>query len=236
MYRILIVEDTPAEADALKALLTRYALKHDLQFKVDVLTSAVDFVEKRPAADLIFMDIDMPGISGMEAAEALREHDGETPLVFVTNLAQYAVHGYAVDALDFIVKPIEQADFALRMDRAIRQMRKREGSTLTLPTADGMRVVALRDIIYVDIFRHDLYYHVTGLPAPLRLRGSIRAAADELGSDFVRISSGCLVNMGQVRLIRQGSVILSNGEELYFSRGYRKGALETLGNFVGRSL
>lgn len=236
MYRILIVEDTPAESDNLRAMLSRYGIEHGEQFAVDVMASAVEYDNKRPAADLIFMDIDMPGMNGMEAAEALRERDEETLLIFVTNLAQYAVHGYAVDALDFIVKPVSYDDFALRMDRAMRQLRKRTGATVTLPTSEGSRVVAVRDIVYVDILRHDLYYHVDGLAAPLRLRGSIKAAADELGTDFVRISSSCLANMAHVRLIRQGSVVLSTGEELFFSRGCRKEALETLNVYVGRSM
>lgn len=236
MYRILIVEDTPAESDILRAMLSRYGIEHGEQFAVDVMASAVEYDNKRPAADLIFMDIDMPGMNGMEAAEALRERDEETLLIFVTNLAQYAVHGYAVDALDFIVKPVSYDDFALRMDRAMRQLRKRTGATVTLPTSEGSRVVAVRDIVYVDILRHDLYYHVDGLAAPLRLRGSIKAAADELGTDFVRISSSCLANMAHVRLIRQGSVVLSTGEELFFSRGCRKEALETLNVYVGRSM
>lgn len=235
MYRILIVEDTPAESDNLRAMLSRYGIEHGEQFAVDVMTSAVEYDAKKPAADLIFMDIDMPGMNGMEAAEALRERDEETLLIFVTNLAQYAVHGYAVDALDFIVKPVSYDDFALRMDRAMRQLRKRTGATVTLPTSEGSRVVAVRDIVYVDILRHDLYYHIDGLAAPLRLRGSIKAAADELGTDFVRISSSCLANMAHVKLIRQGSVVLSTGKELFYSRGCRKEALEMLNAYVGRS-
>lgn len=236
MYRILIVEDTPAEADRLRSMVARYGTEQGEQFVVDVLSNATDFIERHPAADLIFMDIDMPGITGMEAAETLRERDEETPLIFVTNLAQYAVHGYAVDALDFIVKPVAYDDFCLRMDRAMRQMRKRVTSTITIATSEGTRVVATSDIIYVDIMRHDLYYHVDGLAEPLRVRGSIRAAAEELGPDFVRASSSCLVNMRQVKLIRQESVVVSSGEELFFSRGCRKEALEALNLFVGRSV
>jgi len=93
MYRILIVEDTPAEADALRTLISRYGAEHGEQFSVEVMRSAVEFDEWQPHADLIFMDIDMPGMNGMEAAEALRERDSETLLIFVTNLAQFAVHG-----------------------------------------------------------------------------------------------------------------------------------------------
>jgi len=236
MYRILIVEDTLAESDNLRALLSRYGAERGEQFAVEVMASALEFDERKPAADLVFMDIDMPGMNGMQAAEALRERDSETLLIFVTNLAQYAVHGYAVDTLDFMVKPVSYDDFSLRMDRAMRKLHKRTGATVTLPTADGTRIINVRDIAYVDILRHDLYYHIDGIAEPLRLRGSIKAAAEELGDDFVRISSSCLANMAHVRLIRQGSIVLSSGEELFFSRGCRKEALETLNAYVGRSL
>lgn len=236
MYLIVIVEDTPAAADTLRLMLSRYSEENSIDFAVETFESAAFFVEARPAVDLVFMDIDMPEMNGMEAAELLRDYDSEVQLIFVTNLAQYALHGYAVDALDFMVKPVEYADFHLRMDRAMRQLNKKERKSITLPTANGMRVVALRDLIYVDLLHHDLYYHVAELDEALRQRGTIRGAADELGDEFVRISSGCLVNMHHVKLIRQNSVVLSNGEELYFSRGCKKSALEVLNAYVGRSL
>ena len=179
MYRIVIVEDSPEAADTLRSMLERYGAERDFSYAVEHLASADDFIEKRPKADLIFMDIEMPGANGMEAAEALRGYDGEALLIFVTNLAQYALHGYAVDALDFIVKPVGYDDFRLRMDRAARQLARKEGGSVTLPTASGMRVAALRDIVYVDILRHDLLYHLAGVEEPVKLRGSIKAAAED---------------------------------------------------------
>ena len=236
MHRILIVEDTPAEADSLASCLRRYEAERGESFAVEVVPSALEFMERRPRADLVFMDIDMPGVNGMEAAELLRTYDEQTPLVFVTNLAQYAVRGYSVDALDFIVKPVEYPDFVLRMDRAMRAMARNAKSTISIPTASGLRVVGLGDIEYVDILRHDLYYHLAGEAEPIRVRGSIRAAAEELGDGFVKVSASCLANMAQVRLVRQGSVVMAGGDELFFSRGCRKAALETLANYVGRSV
>lgn len=236
MYRILIVEDTPAEADALRGMLERYASEHGLSFSIETLGSAVEFVNSRHAADLIFMDIDLPGINGMEAAEILRTYDDQTPLVFVTNLAQYAVRGYQVDAVDFVLKPVEYGNFAPRMDRAMRLVEKNAARTLALPTADGMRVVSLADVLYVDLVKHDVTYHLADGTC-LRERGSLRAAEQRLGSErFVRISSGCLVNMGRVERIGRESVRMEGGTELFYSRSQRKRALETLANYVGRSI
>lgn len=236
MYRILIVEDTPTEADRLSAFLSRYADETNEALTVERLTNAVDFLERRPRADLIFMDIQMPGINGMEAAEILRGYDEETPLIFVTNLAQYAVEGYAVNALDFLVKPVTYDAFRPRMDRAVRAMHRKAGATIALPSPDGERIVSVRDIGYVDMLRHDLYYHLTREAEPLRLRSSMKVAEEQLSPHgFLRISSGCLVNMAQVKLVRQGSVVLGNGTELYFSRARKRMCLEALANYVGGS-
>lgn len=236
MHRILIVEDAPAEADALESCLRRWAEESGEQIALERLGSATEFMATRRAADLVFMDIDMPGLSGMEAAEHLRTYDEQTPLVFVTNLAQYAAHGYAVDALDFLVKPVTYEGVSACMARALRAIRRNAGTTIALATPEGLRVLPLSQIAYVDILRHDLYYHLAEDGEVLRLRGSIRAAAEELGDAFVRISASCLVNMGQVRLVRQGSVVMADGTELFYSRGCRKAALETLAAYVGRSV
>lgn len=236
MHRILIVEDTPAEADALVACLRRYEAERDCPLAIEVIGSAFEFLGSRHACDLVFMDIDMPGVTGMEAAQALRSRDEQTPLVFVTNLAQYAVRGYEVDALGFLVKPVRYEDFAPCMDRAMRVVHRNASTTLSIPTADGLRVVPVADVLYVDILRHDLHYHLAGEPEALRVRGSIRAAAETLGDSFVKVSASCLANMAQVKLVRQGSVLMADGTELFFSRGCRKAALETIASYVGRSL
>ncbi len=89
------------------------------------------------------MDIDLPGINGMEAAQLLREENATTPLIFVTNLAQYAVKGYQVDALDFMVKPVGYGDFAMRMGRAMRPWRRTRAHHGTSDCA-GTRVVDVK--------------------------------------------------------------------------------------------
>lgn len=211
-------------------------MERSLSFAVTVLSSAVEFVNGSHPADLIFMDIGLPGINGMEAAQILRGYDEQTPLVFVTNLAQYAIKGYQVDALDFMVKPIQYDDFSLRMDRAMRMVRRTSKGTIAIPTPDGIRVVRLDDILYVDIAKHDLHYHLVGESIPLRVRGTITKVSEELAEkDFLKIAASCVINMAQVAQIRQGSVVMSDGTELYYSRSQRKMALERLTSYVGRS-
>ena len=173
----------------------------------------------------------------MEAAEVMRQTDELTPLIFVTDLAQYAVRGYQVDALDFMVKPVTYEDFALRMGRAMRVMDRNAGGTVSVATDEGLRVIAEKDVVYVEIFRHDLYWHVTGSAQPLHARGTLTRVAEELGAErFCRVSASHLINMGQLALIRPGSIVMSDGTEIVISRRRRREVLETLTRYVGGSL
>ena len=114
MYQIISIEDDPAEAEVLRHHVERFSRENNVELSLTWLRTAADFLERHRPADLILMDIDLPGISGMEAATLLRSYDSETPLIFVTNLAQFAIKGYEVDALDFVVKPVGYHDFAHR--------------------------------------------------------------------------------------------------------------------------
>lgn len=237
MYRALIVEDDPQAAETLRAHLERYAAERGTSFSVEILPSALEFLEGTRPADVVFMDIGLPGVSGMEAAEVMRQTDELTPLIFVTDLAQYAVRGYQVDALDFMVKPVTYEDFALRMGRAMRVMDRNAGGTVSVATDEGLRVIAEKDVVYVEIFRHDLYWHVTGSAQPLHARGTLTRVAEELGAErFCRVSASHLINMGQLALIRPGSVVMSDGTEVVISRRRRREVLETLTRYVGGSI
>lgn len=237
MRSIAIVEDDLSERDVLKAHLAHYEADCGETFQISWFGNAMEFEETRREFDLVFMDIDLPGINGMEAAHLLRTYDEQTPIIFVTNLAQYAVHGYEVGALDFIVKPVTYLSFRMRMDRAMRTIRRNDRRKLTLSTRDGIRVLPLGDISYVEVNRHDLSYHLVGEQDPLVIYGSLRAFEDEVADGpFVRISNSCLVNMNHIRSTRGQAITLDDGAVLYFSRSRKREALATIASFFGGSI
>ena len=237
MFRILIVEDNPEEQATLRAHLERYATEHGEDFQIAWLKSAVEFVEGSETADLIFMDIDLPGINGMEAATLLRSFDQQTPLIFVTNLSQYAVRGYEVDALDFIVKPVTYYNFSMRMDKAMRVMRRTTGRNVVIQSKTGMRVIPLAELISVEVLNHNLAYRAVGYDDALEVRGSLASIERELeGGPFVRISNSCIVNMGHVRDIQGNELRMSDGRVLYFSRARRRPAMERIADYLGGSI
>lgn len=234
MPNIALVEDEPEAADVLAAFIARYADEKGLELTVTRFGNAMDFEMTHQHFDLVFMDIQMPGINGMEAAQLMRTYDSETPIIFVTNLAQYAVKGYEVDALDFIVKPVTYFNFRMRMDKAMRRIRRNASRSIAIGTRDGMRVVALSDIEYVEVSKHDLSYHLVGEEEPFVVYGSLVAFEQEVeGGPFVRISNSCLVNMNRIRAVRGGELVMHGGKVLYFSRSRKREAVATITGFLG---
>ncbi len=237
MYQVAIVEDEIDAKDSLESCIWRYADETGEGFQITWFSNAIEFEEARQKFDLVFMDIQLPGISGIEAAQLLRTYDDQTPLIFVTNLAQYAVKGYEVSALDFIVKPLSYFNFRLRMDKALRHMHRNAGRSLVVITRDGMRIVPLSDIVYVEVSNHELVYHLWGNDAPLAVYGSLRKVEGEVeGGPFVRISSSHLVNMNYIRAIRGPAITVEGEATLYLSRSRKKSALAAITRFIGGSL
>lgn len=215
MYRTLVVEDEAQEARHLTDLLTRYGKQHGVEFKVTWHSSAMEMLSDKGHYDLCLLDIEMPGINGMEAAGLLRTYDETIPIIFVTNLAKYAVKGYEVGALGFIVKPVSYGGLSLSLDRALRAIGANAGRSVAVPTEDGVRVVPLRSIIYVEVTKHRLTYHI------------------ENEAPVVRVSKSCLANMDKISLVRNAEVQMTNGDLLRISRTHKKEVVDKVTDYLG---
>src|SRR5699024_6989805 len=113
----------------------------------------------RPIFDIIFLDIEMPGLDGMSTAEQIRKFDSDVVLVFVTNMAQYAIRGYSVGALDFVLKPLNYTTVTLKLKRAVSRARQRESGQVLLSLHEGTKRLDTRQIYYVEVQNRMLYYH-----------------------------------------------------------------------------
>ncbi len=236
MHKIAIVEDEKDAKDALESYLQRYAKERDEKFAITWFPSALEFDVTKERFDLVCLDIEMPGLDGMEAAGLMRERDRQTPIVFVTNLAQYAIRGYDVGAIGFIVKPIRYQALRMCMDKAMREVRRNELATVVAVTTEGNRVLALDDIESVEIDRHDLTYHLTD-GTSVTTAGVLREFEQRVeGGSFVRVSKSCLVNMSHIRLLRGSEIVLTSGGSAYFSRSQKKPATATITRYLGGTI
>lgn len=230
---LLIVEDEKPAADALLALVRRYEESRGMTFDVDVVGAAFELLDASRTYDICLLDIQLPGINGMEAAELLRSQRRVTSIIFVTDLAQYAVRGYEVDALGFLVKPATFAGLSMNLDRAMREVAQETNRTLTVPTGDGFRSLPLSQVTHIEVRSHDLVYHTVDGEA-LRARGSLAQVERELAdAPMVRVSRYCLANMALITGVAGDEVTVAGGAALHITRGHKKEIELALARYLG---
>ncbi|WP_455137784.1 LytR/AlgR family response regulator transcription factor [Thermophilibacter sp.] len=233
MYRTLIVEDEPKEAQRLIDYVRRYGEAHDVAFRISWLRSAMEMLSDKGRYDLVFLDINLPGISGMEAAQLMRVYDETTPIIFVTNLSKYAVKGYEVGATGFIVKPVTWGNLSMSLDRALRAVAQSAGRSVMVPTEDGARVLPFSSIVFVEVTGHRLTYHLEG-GETLEARGALGQLEEELeGAPVLRVSKSCLANMDKITLVRAHELQMVTGDVLRVSRTRRREVLDAVTDYLG---
>lgn len=230
--RIAIVEDEAQQREQLHTYIQQYAGETGQSFEVVLFSNGADLLKDyTPQYDIILLDIEMPGLNGMEAAGRLRSMDGDVVLMFVTNMAQYAINGYAVGALDFVLKPVNYYTFTVRLARAIRRARQRKNGQILLTLPDCVRRLDTQQIHYVEVQNRMLHYH-TEL-GEFVLRGTMQSAEKELSRyHFVRCNHWYLVNLSHVAEVRRDMVVVA-GTELEISRRNRTAFLTALTEYVG---
>ena len=242
MIRIGIVDDEREARERLRQEIARFEAEERTQFEVLEFDSAASFLsEEGQSCDVLFLDIDMPQMTGMELAEKIRETDSEVIIIFCTNLQQFALNGYSVSALGFIVKPVEWYSFHLFLSRAVKTLEAREnGEARRIFVKDGAvsRFINVSDIKYVEVRRHYLHYNIreegTGQGTVIRTRGSMQDAEAQLAQyGFARCSVSFLVNLSSITAISNMSVYIGQ-VVLSIGRTYKDSFMREFSRFMAK--
>ncbi|MGM9592992.1 MAG: LytR/AlgR family response regulator transcription factor [Candidatus Onthomonas sp.] len=230
--RVAVVEDDPVCASQLVRYLEQYREESGRSYEVDQFSDGLEIAERyRPVYSIVFMDIEMPHMNGMDAARYIRRWDTEVILIFITNMARYAIRGYEVGALDFVLKPVNYVAFRMKMDKALAALQSREQKSLLISEADGLRRIPTGDIYYMEVRNHRLLIHTTG--GVYQAGGSLQEMEAKLvGLNFVRCNKGYLVNLRHITLIKSDSVMVG-GDELLISRRRKEQFLLAVTDYYG---
>lgn len=232
MIQIAVVEDQESERKHISDCLKYLADQENVQFTITEFPTGLAFLGNyQPIYDIVLMDIEMPGMNGMDTAKALRKMDTSVILVFITSLAQYAVQGYDVDALSFIVKPVSKYDFAMKMSRAVARTAKRQDDSVQVRTDRETVQIRISDIKYLDVSGHYVVYHTT--EGDLMEYTTLKNAEDKIGKDyFVRCNRCYLVNLRYVSAVRDDLVYIRE-DALQISRPQKKIFLNAFAKYLG---
>ena len=232
MINIAIVEDDKEQAAQLEAALRQYSDEFKTPLQISVFYNAVVFLEKYTAEyDIIYMDILMPMMNGMDASRILREKDDKVMLIFVTSLQQFAIQGYEVGASDFIVKPVNYPEFKLKFTRVLGRLPEKEDRDILVKTETGFVRLNPAQISYVEVRGHHCVYH-TALGEYRQYQTMKSVESQLVRQGFVKCNNFLLVNLAHVKKIEGMSVFVGD-EELQMSHPRRKEFSQRFADFSG---
>lgn len=231
MVRLAIVEDEDIYANQLFEYIERFEKEIKETFHIVRFRDGDEIAEEYTGEyDIILMDIEMQFMDGMTAAEKIREYDDDVVIMFITNMTNYAIRGYQVDALDYVVKPVEYFSFCKKLERALKKMKNKKTPTITIKIQSGAMKLRTSDIYYIESEGHNLHY-VTK-KGNYKCRSKIQSAEDSLGQyGFFRSNKSYLVNMQYVEGVSDGCCLV-NGDKLLISRARKKDFMMAMTNYI----
>lgn len=233
-YNLAIVEDDAEMLKMLKNVLNDYFVTKKEQYSLNSFSSAEDFLNSETELlDIIFIDIELPGINGMEAIKKIRETNPSVMVIFVTYLTQFAIEGYSVNAFDYILKPFIKDHVFNTLNRALNKLNKNtEYISVGNSNRSIKKKIAIDSIKFIESENHRLIFHLTN--GVIKINGSIKKIAEELKNhSFFLCSVSYLVNLKYITTIKGNEVTLGE-ETVYISRSKKKDFLQAVNEYVGK--
>ena len=226
ILKCAIVDDEPLALELLKS----YVKKTPVLELNGAYSSAIEAMKMLPdnLVDLLFLDIQMPELNGLEFSHMVPE---DTRIVFTTAFGQYALDGYKVNALDYLLKPISYTDFLQSVNKAVQWFDRKRG-TDNEPTdkSDFIYVksdykliqISLKDILYIEGLKDYVKIHLEGESRPILSLTSLKALEEKLPTDrFIRVHRSYIVQKQKIKVIDKACIVFGK-EYIPVSESYKQ--------------
>lgn len=233
IINIAVVEDEQQQILNYQNYLDRFQKERKITVKTHYFNDGLLFLEQyhQNEFDIVLMDIAMPQMNGLETAKRLRTVDKNVCLIFITTLAQYAIKGYEVDALDFLIKPVRFDLFSIKLEKAIKRVNKNKESFFVIKTSEEVLKISTSKIIYIESEKHYLNFHT--YKGIYKMRGTIDEVKDFFyKNSFASINRSLIINLLYVEGYTKTDVILKN-ETLPLSRVYKDEFCRRIAVYLG---
>lgn len=231
--KIAVVDDNNQSSQQIDEYIARYSQETGEVFEVAFFADGEEITDNyKPVFDIIFMDVEMRWMDGFSAAEKIRQIDAFVIIIFITNMSKYAVRGYAVDALSYLVKPVPYFAFSQELSRSLQRLDLRKKSYQLFVTEEGYERVDTSDILYFESMQHKIIAHTK--TKQYTATGTMRDLETKLiGENFFRCNSGYLVNLAEVTGVRDNCALVGKNA-LLISRPRKKDFIDALTEYIGR--
>lgn len=217
MVKIAIVEDSLSDANRMQEYLERWRASEGEEIQVSIYQRAWDFLSSfNGQFDIIFLDIMLPDKNGVDTAKCIRKVDESVIIVFTTNMKQYAINGYEVNALDFVLKPIRYNRFVLLMKKCVSRI-QRDANRIQFRVPGTTYSIDVDDIVFVESNGHSVIYNLRN-GQTIKKRATLGEVEKQLPVEqFARCSVSFLINLKYVDSI-EGEFVIVNDTKLKLTR------------------
>lgn len=213
---IAICDDSEKQIKELRRLLGEWSADKPFALNIDEYISAESFLfsySDKPC-DLILLDIEMKRLNGMELAKKLRSDGNMLPIIFITGYSEYMSDGYEVEALHYLLKPVDKSKLFAVLDRYINRHTPEKEIMLTCD--EGGMHVSPDMIIFFEAVGKKSHVHLHD--KVIVCNSGISAVKNMLPEEFVSCHRSYIVNMRYVRSISRTEIMLDSGENIPLSR------------------
>ena len=227
MIIVAICEDERYILEELRKKVEKYINRKSLDASIKTFTSGEELLKAKKKFDIILLDLMLPGIDGLEVA---RQISCRSRIIFVTSYREYAVEAFDANAVHYLVKPVTEERLFSVLDRAVNQTEQMDNQALTLIKSGKTQVIFIRDILYCEVFNHQVRIHT--VHGTYDYFGTLDMLETKLDERFFRCHRSFVVNMSCVAGQEKGVAILTNGEKIFISRRKQTDFIQRLLNFL----
>lgn len=219
MLTVCICDDNPADAAQVQALMERFTVTHpEYPLRVQVFSTAydlLDYVDRSGGFDLYLLDILMPHLKGIEAAERIRARGEAVEVLFLTVSKEYALDAFEVDAGGYLIKPVKWERFEQVLLSAVRRLTAPEASSLPLKTRTGLRKILFRDLVSVESFNHERVCTLSD-GTKLITTDTLASLLERLSCDtrFYSPHRAYIINLEHITALEPAFVLMSTGQRI----------------------
>lgn len=223
MIKVAFCDDELSVLNDLRILLDKYRVERNQEIEYAAFQSPLELlneIEKGSQFDILFLDVLMPGETGIKAAEEIRSFDSNVKIIFLTSSPEYAVQSYTVGAYFYQLKPIWEESFFRLMDSAIAACRKEQTDGMILRCKEGITRIELKQLEYCEVIHRTLYIHLVGGKV-LESIGSLDGLTKQLEQYdyFYRPHRSYLINLDHVQNLSHQVITMACGGQIPLPRG-----------------
>ena len=217
--KIAVCDDHSSQRAYLSNIVNTWAKKKNYLIELKQYEGSSPFLfdyEEEKDYDILLLDIEMPGINGIDIAKRVRQENTTVQIIFVTGYYEYFSDGFDVSALHYLIKPVDEARLCSVLDRAVGNLQYRQRAVLITDT-EGTVKVPLADIFYAEAQNvHVIVYTNQGT---YRMRMTLSNFAQQLDDTFYKVHRSYIVGMKYIRKITRNEIVMTNGALIPISRG-----------------